>query len=84
MSSKINSIYDQKLKEETVIKGIKQPIGTKVTMGAICPRCKTHYPRAMKVTYCNKCGHRSKTLKPHELKKKSKMLKRMEYEKENN
>jgi uncharacterized Zn finger protein (UPF0148 family) len=51
-------------------------------MGATCPRCKTHYPESMRVVYCNVCGYRTKRLKPHEEKKKRKMLKRKQLQKQ--
>lgn len=69
------------LKEDKVIDGKEFKKGDTIVPGANCPRCKTFYPGAMRVVACNRCGHRSKTLKPWQIKKKQKMLKRQEYEK---
>lgn len=82
MSNKKKQAYEKRLEEDTYIKGIKQEKGTKAILGASCPRCGTHYPMSMRVVYCNVCGHRSKRLKPHEEKKKQKMLKRQQLQKQ--
>jgi Zn ribbon nucleic-acid-binding protein len=81
MASGKNKIYETFLKEDQHIKGVKYKKGTRMVLGAVCPHCKAHHPKAMRVVYCG-CGYRSKRLKPHEEKKKAKMLKRQEYEKQ--
>jgi Zn ribbon nucleic-acid-binding protein len=81
MASGNNKVYETFLKEDQHIKGVKYKKGTRMVLGAVCPHCKKHHPKCIRVVYCNHCGYRSKSLKPHEEKKKAKMLKRMEYEK---
>lgn len=62
------------LKKDTEINGKKYDAGTRVVGGAHCSKCGQFYPGAMRVSMCNKCGYRSKSLKSHEIKKKKKKL----------
>lgn len=68
------------LKEDKVVEGFNYPEGTKLVRGVRCPNpdCDTFYPTASDVTNCNVCGYVAKRLKPWQLKRKEKKMKRGE------
>lgn len=76
----LKNIGKGKLRKEKEFDGKYYKAGAKTFKGAKC-KCGEFYPGASSIVYCNKCGHRSKALKPWELRRKQKNLKRIEYEK---
>lgn len=68
------------LKKSETINGVEYKAGTVIHKGTKC-KCGKFYPGVSAVVYCNACGHRTKALKPWQLRRKQKKLKRIEYEK---
>lgn len=71
------------LKKDEKIDGVEYKAGQTLYKGARCPNkdCGKFYPGVSTVVCCNACGYHTKALKPWQLRRKQKNLKRLEYEK---
>ncbi len=78
IQAKSNSYY---LDKDTLIDGKYYKKGHKMmrVSGIECPKCKTFYAGSTNIHICNACGYKKfekKKMKPHEIKKHIKKLKR--------